>query len=103
MDPTSNFSGPLSPPESPFTIPGFAAVGLGVIYTSVMVFMIGRYDKTGGALTVSVMVVIGFFAALTWAIRYQIPQDPETAALMGGLVAAFGAVVAYWIGGHGRQ
>lgn len=101
MDPTSK-SDLLLPPPQAFTLPGFAAIALGVILTGALLLFAMRLDHTKGALTVSLLVILGFMAALTWAVRYNIPQDPETAALVGGLVAAFGAVVAYWIGGGGH-
>lgn len=92
----------LNPPPAPFTVPGFVAIGLGVVMTAFLLLAVMRLDHSKGTLTISIMVVLGFFAAMTWAVRYNIPQDPETAALIGGLVAAFGAVVAYWIGGQHR-
>lgn len=99
MDPTLSSNGPLNPPPAPFTVPGFVAISIGVLLAAALLLATMRFDPTKGALTVSYLVILAFCACLTWAVRYQIPQDPETAALVGGLVAAFGAVVAYWIGG----
>lgn len=91
----------LPPPGS--GIPSWLAVSIGVLLAGIVVLYASRIDTTKGTLTVSVLVMLTFMAALGWAVRYNIPQDPETAALVGGLVAAFGAVVAYWIGGGGRS
>lgn len=84
-------------------IPSWVAVSIGVLLAGVLLFLVSRWDSTRGTLTISVLVILGFLATLGWAVRFNIPQDPETAALVGGLVAAFGAVVAYWIGGGGRS
>jgi uncharacterized membrane protein YjjB (DUF3815 family) len=43
-------------------------------------------------------VVLAFVSAVAFTMIFNIPNDEITAAIAGGLVAAFGAVIAYWLG-----
>lgn len=100
MDDKASVNFPV-PSDWPVT-PVWVAISIGTMLVLFSVFIASRIDPLRGTLMISLWVVIGFFAALGWAIRFNIPQDPETAALVGGLVASFGAVIAFWLGGQHR-
>jgi hypothetical protein len=69
-----------------------------VVAVSVLVFFTARFDPTGGVLTISLLVVLAFIGAAIFSVFFTIPTDEATAAILGGLVASFGAVVAFWLG-----
>jgi peptidoglycan/LPS O-acetylase OafA/YrhL len=69
-----------------------------VIAVALLVFMAARFDPTGGVLTISLLVVLAFISAAVFSLFFTIPTDEATAAILGGLVAGFGAVVAHWLG-----
>jgi hypothetical protein len=92
---------PAATPQIPKLLdyPGlFAAMGV-VVFTSILLVVIKHYDQTGGTLTISLMVVLAFIAVVAFSLLFNIPSDDEvTPGVVGGLVAAFGAVVAFWLG-----
>jgi hypothetical protein len=96
MDPNSLVNPPPSPRVSDY--PAFMAVGGGILFTTILLIVSGRFDPTGGTLTISVMIVLAMIAVIAICLFYTIPSDQATAAVIGGLVAAFGAVVAHWLG-----
>ena len=57
-----------------------------------------RFDQTGGALTISLLIVLAVIGVLAFCVLFTVPRDETTASVIGGLVAAFGGVVAYWLG-----
>lgn len=77
-----------------------ASLGLMVIVllASILMVVASRFDPTGGSLTISLLVVLSFLALVTFCALFTIPTDEITSGAIGGLVAAFGAVVAYWLG-----
>jgi hypothetical protein len=95
---------PVTPPKI-VDYPGFAAALGVVLFTSILLVVVKHYDPTGGTLTISLIVVLAFIAVVAFSLLYNIPADDEvTPAVVGGLVAAFGAVVAFWLGrGNGRD
>jgi uncharacterized membrane protein YfcA len=76
-----------------------ASVGLvtGTLAVGVLLFLAGKFDPTHGALTISLMIIVTFAGTVTFCLFFTIPQDPTTAAVVGGLVAAVGATVSYWL------
>lgn len=72
-------------------------------FVGLLLFLSFRYDTTRGTLTISLLVVATFVGSLALALRFQIPQDPETAALIGGVIAAMGGVVTYWLTPRGKD
>lgn len=90
--------GPLPSLEHLFPYPIAAGAILGVALTSMMLFFTDRYDKSGGALTISILIVIGMLGAVGYCLIYTIPIDDITPGVVGGLTAGFGAVVAHWLG-----
>jgi hypothetical protein len=81
--------------------PAMTAVVTLSILAPFLVFMAARFDPTGGALTISLMVVLAFIGMAAVSMVYTISTDEITSSILGGLTAAFGAVVAYWLGKKG--
>jgi uncharacterized BrkB/YihY/UPF0761 family membrane protein len=81
-----------------FDYPGATTIAFGILFTSILLLVAGRFDPTGGILTISLLIVLAFIAVVTFTLFFTIPNDEITSAVIGGLVAAFGAIVAYWLG-----
>ena len=90
----------INPPPSPriTDYPALMAVGFGILFTGALLIISGRFDPTGGTLTISILIILAMVAVIAICLFYTIPSDQATAAVIGGLVAAFGAVVSYWLG-----
>ncbi len=88
------------PPPSPkiFDYPGATGVAFGIAFTTVLLVVSGKFDPTGGVLTVSVLIILAFIGVVAVSLFFTIPTDQVTSAVIGGLVAAFGAVIAHWLG-----
>jgi uncharacterized BrkB/YihY/UPF0761 family membrane protein len=78
--------------------PGSVAIALGVVFTTILVFVASRFDPTAGTLTLSILVVLAFIGTVVFCLFFTVPNDEITSAVLGGLVASFGAVVAHWLG-----
>jgi len=68
-----------------------------VVFTLLLVFVAAKYDHTHGALTISLLLILSFVGAVGFSLNYTIPNDPSTASILGGLVSAVGAIVAFWL------
>ena len=44
------------------------------------------------------LITIAFIGAVGYCLFFTVPQDEVTPAVVGGLTAGFGAVVAHWLG-----
>jgi hypothetical protein len=90
----------VAPPPTPRIVdyPGAVTITFVVVFTIVLMFMSDKFDPTGGALTLSLLVVLAFLAAVVFCAFFTIPTDEITSAVFGGLIAAFGAVMAHWLG-----
>jgi hypothetical protein len=88
------------PPPTPKLIdyPGSIGVGLIIIFTTVLLGVAGRFDPTGGTLTLSLMVTLAFIGVVVVCMFFTGPNSEVTAGVVGGLTAAFGAVIAHWLG-----
>jgi uncharacterized BrkB/YihY/UPF0761 family membrane protein len=88
------------PPPIPRIVdyPAATGIALGIVFTTLLLFVAGKFDPTRGALTISLLVVIAFMGVVTFCLFFTVPNDEITSGVMGGLIAAFGAVVAHWIG-----
>jgi uncharacterized BrkB/YihY/UPF0761 family membrane protein len=73
-------------------------ISFAVLLTVVLIFVAGRFDPTFGILTISLLVVVVFLSVVVFCLFFTIPNDEITSGVVGGLIAAFGAVVAHWIG-----
>jgi FtsH-binding integral membrane protein len=78
--------------------PAAVGVALGVVFTAILLFVSGRFDPTNGVLTLSILVVLAFIGIVMVSLLFPIPAGETNAAVVGGLTAAFGAIVAYWLG-----
>ena len=87
------------PPPTPRIMDYPASIGLAiaVALTIVLVIVASKFDKTGGTLTISLLVILAFLGLVTFCALFTIPTDEITSGAIGGLVAAFGAVVAFWL------
>jgi hypothetical protein len=95
-----SFSDPPSPPPTIKILDypiALVMIGIALLAAGLM-FVAGRYDPTGGTLTISLIVVLAFVAVAGFSVFFTIPTDEITSATIGGLVASFGAVIAYWLG-----
>ncbi len=88
------------PPPTPKMLdyPASLGIGLSILFTAVLLLVAGKFDATGGILTISLLVVIAFIGAVTFCLFFTVPQDETTSGVVGGLTAAFGAIIAYWLG-----
>jgi hypothetical protein len=78
--------------------PVATGIVLGVLATAFLVVVASRFDPTGGTLTISILVVLAMVSVSIFVMLFSIPTDEITSAVLGGLVAAFGAVMAFWLG-----
>lgn len=90
----------VNPPPSPKILdyPALMTIVVGVAFTALLLVIISRFDPTGGTLAISILVTLTFVGVVAICLFYTIPSDQATAAVIGGLVAAFGAVVSHWLG-----
>jgi|SRR5579864_129505 len=87
------------PPPVPRVLDYPASIGviIAVVLTAALLIVAGKWDATGGTLTISLLVILSFLGLVTYCAFFTIPTDEITSGAIGGLVAAFGAVVAYWL------
>lgn len=85
------------PPVKIMDYPAFMGALMSVIFTTALVFVASKYDPTGGALTISILVTLSFVGVVAYCMLFTIPSDDITPGVIGGLTAAFGAVVSYWL------
>jgi len=90
----------LNPPPIPklMDYPSSIGVSIAVILTTVLLIVVSKFDTTGGVLTISLLVVLAFLGLVTFCAFFTIPADEITSSAIGGLTAAFGAIIAYWLG-----
>ena len=86
-------------PPSPkiMDYPVSIGIAVGVVFTTILLIVAGKFDPTGGALTISLLVTLAFIGAVTFCLFFTVPNDEITSGIVGGLIAAFGAVVSYWL------
>jgi hypothetical protein len=89
-----------APPAVSTFVPYPIAIGvfLAVLLTSTLLYVGGKFDTTGGPLTISILIVLGMLGACAYCLIFTVPQDDITPGVVGGLTAGFGAVIAYWFG-----
>jgi hypothetical protein len=91
----------FNPPPAVTTLVSYpiaAGVCIAVALTILLLYVAGRFDQTGGPLTISILIVLGMLGACAYCLIFTVPQDDITPGVVGGLTAGFGAVVAYWLG-----
>lgn len=87
----------LPPTPKLLDYPASLGLGIAVVLTTILLVVTSRFDPTGGTLTISLLVVLGFLGLVTFCALFTVPTDEITSGAIGGLVAAFGAVVAFWL------
>jgi uncharacterized BrkB/YihY/UPF0761 family membrane protein len=90
----------IIPPPTPKMLdyPASAGVGIAIVFTTILVIVASKFDPTMGTLTISLLVVVAFLGVATFCMFFTVPNDEITSGVIGGLIAAFGAVIAHWIG-----
>jgi uncharacterized BrkB/YihY/UPF0761 family membrane protein len=90
----------IIPPPIPKMLdyPASLGIAIGIVFTTALLYVASRFDNTGGTLTISLMVTIAFLGMVTFCLFFTVPNDEITSGAVGGLIAAFGAVVAHWLG-----
>lgn len=90
----------VNPPPivSIVSYPAIIGVAVGVLLTSILLIVSGKFDPTQGVLTISLMITLGMLGAVAYCLIFAIPNDDITPGVVGGLTAGFGAVVAHWLG-----
>jgi ABC-type methionine transport system permease subunit len=76
----------------------FVAAICVALITGVMVVVARKWDRSGGLLTVSILIVQGFITASFGAMIYNVRLNPITDILVGALATSMGAIVAHWTG-----
>jgi FtsH-binding integral membrane protein len=99
-DIASNAADIINPPPLPKILdyPALMTVIVAAALTTAMLFVSGKFDPTGGPLTISLMIVIAFLGMVAFTLFFTVPTDEITSAVAGALVLAFGAIIAYWLG-----
>jgi hypothetical protein len=94
----------LPAPPKLLDYPSLFSVVFVVLFTSILLVIAKRFDPTGGTLTIALIVVLAMVGVVAFSMVYNIPADDEvTPAVVGGLVAAFGAVVSFFLSnGRGK-
>jgi FtsH-binding integral membrane protein len=93
----SSAGGNTPPIPKVLDYPGMMTIIFGVTFVAVLLFVSGKFDPTGGTLTISLLVVVAFLGLVAFSVFFTVPTDEVTSAVIGGLVAAFGGVIAYWL------
>jgi uncharacterized BrkB/YihY/UPF0761 family membrane protein len=89
----------IIPPPSPKMLdyPGTIGIGIEVLFVAILLFVSSKFDVTGGQLTISLLIVLSFVGVVVFCLFYTVPSDESTSLVIGGLVAAMGAVVTHWL------
>lgn len=78
--------------------PASLGIAIAILFTAILLVVASKFDPTGGVLTLSLLVTVAFLGVCTFSCFFTVPSDEITSSVIGGLTAAFGAVVAHWIG-----
>jgi uncharacterized BrkB/YihY/UPF0761 family membrane protein len=93
-----NNTGSVPPIPKLTDYPASVGLAVGVILTIILLFIAGKFDPTGGVLTISLLIVLSFIGVVIFVLFFTVPNDEITSAVIGGLTASFGAIVAFWLG-----
>lgn len=90
----------IVPPPSPKMLdyPGTLGIGVEIVFVAILLAVSSRFDVSGGQLTISLLIVLSFVGVVVFCLFYTVPSDESTSLVIGGLVAAMGAVVSHWLG-----
>jgi uncharacterized BrkB/YihY/UPF0761 family membrane protein len=100
VDKTMTADDLVVPPPIPKIInyPGIVGLGAAILFTCLLLIAISKFDPTAGMLTISLLIVLSFLGVVIFCMFFTVPNDQITSGVVGGLIAAFGAVIAHWIG-----
>lgn len=95
----------IVPPPTPKLLdyPASLGIALEIVFVTILLFVSSKFDQSGGVLTISLLVVLAFIGVVTFCVFFTVPNDEATAAVIGGLTASFGAIIAYWLGRGARE
>lgn len=90
----------IIPPPTPklFDYPVSIGLAFEILFIAILLWVAGRFDPSGGVLTISLMIVLAFIGVVIFCLYFTVPNDEATASVIGGLTAAMGAIIAYWLG-----
>jgi uncharacterized BrkB/YihY/UPF0761 family membrane protein len=78
--------------------PDTVGIAFAIVFTIILVVVASRFDPTMGVLTISLLIVLAFVGTVVFCLFFTVPNDEITSGVIGGLTAAFGAIVAHWLG-----
>jgi len=89
----------VNPPPIPKLLdyPASAGLAIAVVLTTILLVVTSKFDMTGGVLTISLLVILAFLGLVTFCAFFTVPTDEITSGAIGALIAAFAAVVTYWL------
>ena len=87
----------LPPAPKVLNYPGLMAVGFGVVGVAILLFVSGRFDASGGILTISLLIVLAFIGVIAISVFYTVPQDETTSSVIGALTMAVGGIISFWL------
>jgi uncharacterized BrkB/YihY/UPF0761 family membrane protein len=90
----------VSPPPVPklMDYPASAGIAFAIVFTAALLIIASKFDPTMGVLTISLLIVISFLGVVVFCMFFTVPNDEITSGVIGGLIAAFGAVMSHWLG-----
>lgn len=95
----------VNPPPIPKLLdyPASAGLAIAVVLTTILLVVTSRFDATGGVLTISLLVILAFLSLVTFCAFFTVPTDEITSGAIGALIAAFAAVVTYWLSRNRKE
>jgi len=78
--------------------PATIGIAFAILFTTALLFIASKFDPTMGVLTISLLIVVSFLGVVTFCMFFTVPNDEITSGVIGGLIAAFGAVISHWLG-----
>jgi uncharacterized BrkB/YihY/UPF0761 family membrane protein len=91
---------PIVPPPIPklMDYPATVGIAFAILFTTILLYVSSKFDPTMGMLTISLLIVLAFLGTVVFCLFFTVPNDEITSGVVGGLTAAFGAVIAHWLG-----
>lgn len=95
----ANAPTPYNPPPlvKVLDYPALLAVVTCALVVTALLWVARRYDPTDGILTISLLIIVAFIGMSAFSVMFTVPTDEITSAVIGGLVAAFGGIIGYWL------
>jgi uncharacterized BrkB/YihY/UPF0761 family membrane protein len=93
----SEYVGNLPPVPKLLDYPATMGIALAIAFTIILLIASARFDPTHGMLTISILVILTFMGLVVFSVFFVVPNNETTSNVIGGLIAAFSTVIAYWI------